>query len=96
MPYKCKCGLFLVNHYCSGCNVLNECGIQTYCPGCEDHPMDPIPIKTDTMSDVLWLLWYVLLIVGVREKRCWVWKSFNESYFMLEVGMVIGDNKHTI
>ena len=69
MPYKCMCGLFLVNHYCSGCNVLNECGIQTYCPGCEDHPMDPIPIKTDTMSDVLWLLWYVLLIVGVREKK---------------------------
>ena len=53
MPYKCKCGLFLVNHYCSGCNVLNECGIQAYCPGCENDPMDPIPIKTDTMSGVL-------------------------------------------
>jgi len=40
--WKCKCGAMLISHGCSACMVLNDAGVEAWCPDCLNHPKNPI------------------------------------------------------
>ena len=40
--WKCKCNAMLISHGCGNCMVLNDAGVDAWCPDCLDHPENPI------------------------------------------------------
>lgn len=40
--WKCQCNAMLISHGCGACMVLNDAGVEAWCPNCLEHPKDPI------------------------------------------------------